>query len=207
MSRKPLDPGGVEPIVDTTSPALDSVPTIPPADHGPLPGELVLRDGTPAFVWPLLPTDAETLRDGFRRLSPDSRRRRFLTSLTALNDAMIRYLVADVDGMSHIALVLVALPAGGTERPAGVARLVLDPTDPITADIAITVADEWQGRGVGSALATELLARRPATVRRLKTAVAADNDASLALLAKLGRVSRTPPRSGVVDVTVELDAA
>jgi RimJ/RimL family protein N-acetyltransferase len=183
------------------------VPTTPLADHGPLPGELVLRDGTPAFVWPLLPTDAKTLRDGFRRLSPDSRRRRFLTSLTALNDAMIRSLVTDVDGVRHIALVLVVLPTGGTERPAGVARLVLDPADPTAADIAVTVADEWQGRGVGSALAAALMARRPATVRRLKTSVAADNDASLALLARLGSVSRPPARSGVVDVTVELDAA
>ena len=28
-----------------------------------LPGEFALRDGTPALIWPLLPTDAETLRD------------------------------------------------------------------------------------------------------------------------------------------------
>ena len=34
-----------------------------------LPGEFTLRDGTPAMIWPLLPTDAETLREGFRRLS------------------------------------------------------------------------------------------------------------------------------------------
>ena len=41
---------------------------------GPVPpGEFVLRDGTPAMIWPLLPTDAETLRDVFRRLSPGSR--------------------------------------------------------------------------------------------------------------------------------------
>ena len=43
-----------------------------PARQAPgtaLPGEFVLRDGTPALIWPLLPTDAETLRDIFRRLS------------------------------------------------------------------------------------------------------------------------------------------
>ncbi len=38
-----------------------------------LPGEVLLRDGTPALIWPLLPTDAETLRAMFRRLSGDSR--------------------------------------------------------------------------------------------------------------------------------------
>ena len=49
-----------------------------PASGQVLPGEFVLQDGTPAMIWPLLPTDAETLREGFRRLSPDSRQRRFL---------------------------------------------------------------------------------------------------------------------------------
>jgi hypothetical protein len=43
-----------------------------------LPGEFFLHDGTPAMIWPLLPTDAETLRDLFRRLSPESRQHRFL---------------------------------------------------------------------------------------------------------------------------------
>ena len=30
-----------------------------------LPGEFFLQDGTPAMIWPLLPTDAEMLREGF----------------------------------------------------------------------------------------------------------------------------------------------
>ncbi|HUA29656.1 MAG TPA: hypothetical protein VMC03_12285 [Streptosporangiaceae bacterium] len=58
-----------------------------------LPGEFVLRDGTPAMIWPLLPTDAETLREVFRRLSQDSRRSRFLGMLDQLDDAMIGRLV------------------------------------------------------------------------------------------------------------------
>ena len=49
-----------------------------PAAGQVLPGEFVLPDGTPAMIWPLLPTDAETLRDVFRRLSPGSRQHRFL---------------------------------------------------------------------------------------------------------------------------------
>ena len=57
-----------------------------PASGQVLPGEFVLRDGTPAMIWPLLPTDAETLRDVFRRLSPGSRRHRFLQVLDQLDD-------------------------------------------------------------------------------------------------------------------------
>src|ERR1019366_4485818 len=72
-----------------------------------LPGEFLLRDGTPALIWPLLPTDAEMLREGFRLLSPESRRLRFFTALGELDDAMIRRLVDSVDGVHHIALLLI----------------------------------------------------------------------------------------------------
>ena len=81
------------------------------------------------------------------------------------------------------------------------------PADPATADIAVTVVDDWQGRGAGTALAAALLARRPAAVTRLRTLVAGDNRASLALLAWAGRVSAGLPERGVLDVTVELPPA
>jgi len=172
-----------------------------------LPGEFVLRDGTPALIWPLLPTNGEALREGFRRLSRYSRRRRFLTSLNQLDDSMIRRLVGSVDGAHHIALVLIALPPDGDEGPVGVAHLLQYSDDPATADIAVTVADDWHGHGVGTALVSALLERRPAVVTRLRTVVDAGNRASLALLAGAGRMSSHPDSPGVLDVTVELAAA
>ena len=84
---------------------------------------------------------------------------------------------------------------------------MLCPDDPATADIAVTVADDWQGRGVGTALRSALLARRPAAVKRLRTVVDAGNHASLALLAGAGCMSARPDSPGVLEVTVELDAA
>jgi RimJ/RimL family protein N-acetyltransferase len=176
-------------------------------NYPPLPGELTLRDGTPAMIWPLLPTDAKALREMFRRLSPESRQRRFLSTLSELDDAMIERLVSDVDGVHHIALVLTVFPPDGEERPVGIARLIQDRADPATADVAFTVADDWQGRGVGAALARALLRRRPAAVRRLSTEVDAGNRASLALLAGAGRISSSVPVRGVVGVTVDLAAA
>jgi len=172
-----------------------------------LPGEFFLRDGTPALIWPLLPTDAETLRDLFRRLSPDSRQRRFLGVLNQLDDPMIRLLVESVDGVHHIALLLIVLPPAGKEEPVGVARLLQYSNDPAAADIAVTVVDDWQQRGVGTVLVSALMERRPAAVTRLRTIVQADNRASLALLARTGRMSSGPPEHGVLDVTVELPAA
>ncbi len=178
-----------------------------PASGQVLPGEFVLPDGTPAMIWPLLPTDAGTLRDVFRRLSPGSRQHRFLQVLDQLDDPTIRLLAGSVDGVHHIALLLIVLPPEGQEELIGVAHLVQDPDDPATADIAVTVVDDWQGRGAGTALVSALLARRPAAVTRLRTLVAADNRASLALLARVGHVSSGLPERGVLDVMVELPAA
>jgi RimJ/RimL family protein N-acetyltransferase len=172
-----------------------------------LPGEIVLRDGTPAVIWPLLPTDAETLRDVFRRLSPESRRHRFLQVLRQLDDPMIRLLVESVDGVHHVALLLTVLPPGGKEEPAGVARLLQVPGDPATAEIAVTVVDDWQRRGAGTALVSALMDRRPPAVTRLHALVDASNRASLALLARTGRMSRGLPERGVLDVTVDLPQA
>jgi acetyltransferase len=172
-----------------------------------LPGEFVLPDGTPALIWPLLPTDGEGLREAFRRLSGHSRRRRFLGAVNQLDDSMIRRLVGSVDGAHHIALVLIALPPDGDEGPVGVAHLLQYSDDPATADIAVTVADDWQGHGVGTALVSALLERRPAAVTRLRTVVDAGNRASLALLAGAGRLSSHPDSPGVLDITVELAAA
>ena len=172
-----------------------------------LPGEFALRDGTPALIWPLLSSDSRTLREGFRRLSPQSRRSRFLSPLSDLDEAMIARLVGGVDGVHHVALVLVVLPPGGLEQPVGVARLIQDPADPATADIAVTVADRWQGRGVGAALVNALMQRRPRDLKQIRTVVDAGNRASLALLAGAGPMSSSVPRRGVVDVTVALPAA
>ena len=108
-----------------------------------LPGEFTLPDGTPALIWPLLPTDGRALREGFRQLSPQSRRRRFLSAVGELDGSLLRHLVDGVDGVHHIALVLTVLPPDGPEGPVGVARLVQNAADPATADIAVTVADEW----------------------------------------------------------------
>ena len=109
--------------------------------------------------------------------------------------------------MQHIALLLTVLPPEGKEEPAGVAHLLQYSDDPTTADIAVTVVDDWQRRGAGTALVSALMARRPAALTRLRTVVEADNRASLALLARTGHMSSGLPERGVLDVTVELFSA
>jgi hypothetical protein len=72
----------------------------PAGDGGTLPGEIVLRDGTKAWIWPLPPGDGAVLRGGFAALSDRSRYRRFLSSVPELTEPMLRRLVDEVDGIT-----------------------------------------------------------------------------------------------------------
>ena len=75
-------------------------------------------------------------------------------------------------------------------EPVGMAQLVRDGD---SAEIAFAVADEYQRRGIGSALASELVAAaRVAGVEEITALVARDNPAALALLRRtLGRLRIT----------------
>ncbi len=167
--------------------------------------QVTLRDGTDAFVVPLERTDRAALVAEFETLSPESQRRRFLAPVRHLSDAMLDHLVDDVDGVDHIALVLCAETSPDVYDPVALARMVryADVTD--AADLAVTVKDEWQGRGVATVLLEVLMRRRPAGVDRIVTEVLQDNPASLAMLRRLGAVSLEDEGNGVNGVVVELE--
>ncbi len=174
------------------------------AHEGAPAAELQLPDGTPAMVWALSPNDARGLRENYRHLSPEARYSRFLSGVSDLSVDMLRRLVDEVDGVNHVALVLVVFPDDGPDRAVGIGRIVRLRDDPSAADIAVTVDDAWRRRGIGRALLDELIRRRPPGVDRLITHVAADNRASLALLERAGDVHLSPSNGGRYDVEVDL---
>jgi RimJ/RimL family protein N-acetyltransferase len=163
-----------------------------------------LRDGTAAVVVPLLHANREALHQEYARLSAETRFDRFLSPVPELSDTMLHHLVDDVDGVDHVALVLLVLADDGTELPLGLARIIRYPDDPTAADVAVTVVDEWHGRGVATALLDVLMRHRPRDVERLVTVVRAGNAASLAMLRRLGAAEISPPESGTQHVVVHL---
>jgi ribosomal protein S18 acetylase RimI-like enzyme len=165
-----------------------------------------LHDGTDAVIWPLLASDRETVREQYEHLSPESRHHRFLTAMPHLTEPMLDQLVDDVDGVNHVAFVLIALPESGPEVPAGIGRVIRYPDRPSCADVAITVRDEWQGRGVASALVVALSQARPKGIRQIVTTVAADNNKALALLRRIGTMRTSETTPGLLDVIVDLPA-
>jgi RimJ/RimL family protein N-acetyltransferase len=144
---------------------------------------VVLRDGSAVLIRPVRSTDAPLLADGFARLSERSRRLRFLGRKNTLTEADLRYFT-DVDHHDHEALGALDHVRGGG---VGIARYVRDREDPGAAEIAVTIADDWQGRGLG----TELLARLSDRacqegIGRFTALVAADNAAVAGLLRSSG---------------------
>lgn len=143
----------------------------------------VLRDGSVVLIRQVRRTDAPLLADGFARLSARSRQLRFLGPKTALSDAELRFLT-HVDHHDHEALGALN-PADG--RGVGIARYIRDADDPQAAELAVTVVDDWQGRGLGTELLSCLSDRaRQAGIHRLTALVAAENVAMAGLARKLG---------------------
>jgi RimJ/RimL family protein N-acetyltransferase len=160
----------------------------PPAASGKT---VVLRDGSAVLIRPVHSTDAPLLADGFARLSDASRQMRFLTRKKELSPAELRYFT-DVDHHDHEALGALD-HAGG--RGVGIARYVRDAHDPHAAEIAVTIIDDWQGRGLGTELLAQLSDRaRQEGIRRFTALVAADNVAIAGLLQNMSAelVGREP---------------
>src|ERR1700755_3517601 len=107
-----------------------------------------LPDGAPVVIRPIRPDEKGVLAEGPRPLSPQSAQRRFLTPKRTFSRAELRYLT-EVDGRDHVALVA-EYPCYPVRRLIAVARFVRLEDTPDAAEIAVTVADDWQGRGLGS---------------------------------------------------------
>jgi GNAT superfamily N-acetyltransferase len=129
---------------------------------------VMLRDGSAVLIRQVQPSDAPLLADGFARLSAHSRQMRFLRRKDELSTAELRYFT-DVDHRDHEALG--ALDPSG--RGVGIARYVRDAQDPHAAEIALTIVDDWQGRGLGTELLAQLTGRAySAGIRRFTALVA-----------------------------------
>src|SRR5690349_18363060 len=144
---------------------------------------VVLRNGSAVLIRPVLSADAPLLADGFARLSAASRQMRFLGVKKELSAAELRYLT-DVDHHDHEALGAVDRASG---RGVGIARYIRDADDPQAAEIAVTIVDDWQGRGLGAELLAQLSDRaRQEGIRRFTALADAGNVAVAALLGKAG---------------------
>ena len=150
-------------------------------DHLPSARTLVTKQGLPFATRPLRHGEARTVMNLFGRLGEKSRRARFNGPKPCLSRLELRQL-ASVDA-SRSALVAYL---EDDPQPIGIARLVRNGDE---AEIAFAVADEYQHRGIGSALTAQLLAdARAAGITKISALVARDNSAAIAILRRVTTV-------------------
>jgi RimJ/RimL family protein N-acetyltransferase len=182
------------------------VTPVPPRPLQEYRADVQLRDGTPAVVRAIQPTDKAALLEGLRQLSPESAYRRFLGVKKTLTEAELRYLT-EVDFVRHVALVAF-LPRTGGDEPLGVARYVRidDGTPPTRAEVAFAVSDPWQGHGVATALLDHLvLIGRQSGVKEFVADVLADNAQMLEVFEHSGLPMRITIKAHVQHVILSLE--
>jgi GNAT superfamily N-acetyltransferase len=160
----------------------------------------VLRDGSAVLIRPVRGADAPLLADGFARLSERSRRLRFLGRKRTLTEADLRFFT-DVDHRDHEALGALDHVRGGG---VGIAHYVRDRENPAAAEIAVTVVDDWQGRGLGTELLARLAERaREEGIRRF-TAVMASENVPMGMLLRTAGAVQTGRNFGTLEYEIAL---
>ena len=135
------------------------------------------KDGTELFLRPVLPGDAERFVEGSAAFSRETLYRRFLSG-GAPTKAQLAYLF-EVDYVDHFVWVV----TDGLDGPiAGDARFIRDTDNPASAEIALTVADAYQGRGIGTLLLGALAVTACVDdIKQFHALLLADNGAARAL--------------------------
>jgi GNAT superfamily N-acetyltransferase len=162
----------------------------------------VLADGEAVVIRPLVYGDRAELAAAYEGLSPRSRRLRFLGAPDDLDPDEIEYLT-NIDYRDHYACVAL-LPDRPEPHGVGVGRYVRDAVDPDLAEVAVTVVDAHQRRGIGTLLTRALAERaRECGINSFVSYVRWDNAAAIdGLVAAGARVE--PAEPGVARVEIDL---
>jgi len=113
-----------------------------------------LRDGTTVLIRPISGTDIDIERKFIERLSPQSRRYRFLGEIATPSPALLDRLTHP--DPAHDAAFVALIADGAEKREIGVARFCAD-SDERNCECAVSVADDWQGKGLATLLMQHLI--------------------------------------------------
>lgn len=163
-----------------------------------------LKDGTPVWVRAIRPDDRDTLGAAFARLSERTVYHRFFQTKTELTTGELTYLT-ELDFRDHVGLFVLNGDRASRELM-GVGRFVrIHGGVADRAEVALTVGDVYQGRGVGTLLVRHLLLlAREVGIRWLEADVLPGNGAMLHLFERSGVGWSERSGGRVVHVTLDL---
>lgn len=166
--------------------------------------DVVLKDGGGARIRPIKPDDGDLLRAFFERLGPESRYFRFFKIKKSLSDDEVEFFT-HVDYDDRMAMVVVL-----DGEFIGVGRYDREGDDSEIAEVAFAVADEHQGRGIGTELLELLTAyARDHGIEKFTAYVLAENRQMMRVFRNSGYELTRTMDSGVytVDFPVEESVA
>ncbi len=173
----------------------------------PSPAGLVrVGSGLVLDIRPLTAADAEALRSHVRALSVRSRHNRYLGGLNELGRSEIDRLLGGAGGT--VFPLVADVVENGSRTMVGEAVYAIDHAAGST-EFALSVRDDWQGRGIGAALLGAIAVRAGrAGAGLLHGETLRGNEAMLALAAKVGAAEvrhRDDPR--LIRIERRLEAA
>ncbi len=162
------------------------------------------RDGVDYRIRPIEPADAARERAFILAMSAVSRYQRFMFGMSEPSPEFVQKLVT-VDHHHNMALVAV-IGGGDEERIIGVARYAVDETGK-DCEFAVAVADDWQGRGIATAVARLLFEYAAQQgFRTIYGLVQPNNERMLDLARHLGlEVENSSPRQESVRAILRLN--
>jgi len=107
------------------------------------------------LIRPLRPQDREREKAFIENLSPATRHQRFLGEIKEVGEQLLNQLM-DVGTPQRVAYVAL-VHDNGELREVGISRYAQVDEQPSHCEFAVTIADEWQGKGLGALLMQHLI--------------------------------------------------
>jgi len=177
----------------------------------PYPSELMqnleTHTGLPLQIRPIRPEDTELEVDFVQNLSERSRYLRFMNSVQNLTPKMLsRFTQIDYD--REMAFIATTTNKQGETIEIGVTRYTTNP-DGISCEMAIVVRDDYQHKGVASALLSSLIQHaKTKGLHLMEGEVLSENNPMLALMKQFNFTLKTDPEDkGVVQIELNLNHA
>ena len=164
--------------------------------------DVVLRDGVVSQFRPIKPSDAANLVTFFERLGAESRYFRFFRAKQRLTEAEVEFFTT-VDYEQRMAFVVF-----DEDDMIGVGRYDIEADSDSVAEVAFAVADDQQGRGIGTQLLQLMTAYgRAHGVSSFRAYVLPDNLAMMRLFRNSGYTLTRSLEEGVYNVEFPVEAS
>jgi acetyltransferase len=161
-----------------------------------------LKDGTQVILRPIRPEDEPIEAEFIENLSEETKRFRFFYVIKEItHDMLVRFCNIDYD--REMAIVAEYTDSNGRRRIVGVGRLIMDPFRK-RGEFAVVVADDFQGRGLGTKLIDMLIqVAMDKGLESIYGLVMPDNIRMIELCRKLGFELRHTPEEVIVELNLK----